>query len=214
MAKRNSNGGKAQGKKTVKKGTPKRSTKSHSKRYSSGKGNRPQKATAGKGTKKNSPVHSPKIPKVRSTTSGKTTAKGNKPPQLVTERRRPNKEQTDFHFQGIRSVDKKIQAFGKGADKAISKQLERKDGKPPKGIIVTVYDKKGREHTTVSSPTFVVNKRNVIKHVDKMLKKMKNDFMEWKDMKDPDDLEENPYADYNPETIHAVTIKYIYGKKL
>jgi hypothetical protein len=155
------------------------------------------------------------VSKVRKRASAGTAKKGtSKTPtgKLVAEKRQRGKEQNDFHFEGVRSVDKKIDLFKAQAKDAIKKQLARRGGRPPRGIIVTVRDKKGREHTRMSDLTFVVNAENVQNFVDEMLADMKADFMEWKDMEgEPgDDTDENPYKDFNPDNIAEITIKYIY----
>lgn len=122
--------------------------------------------------------------------------------------RQRGKEQIDFAFSKVRAVDKKINVFKQQSGKAIKNQLKRHGGKPPRGIVVTVYDKKGREHTRMSPLDFVVNENTTENFVTDMLSDMKEDFMEWKEMED--DTDANPYGDFNPDTIHGITIKFIY----
>lgn len=213
MAKHKRNVNKAKGKATAKTARPK---SKHSVRQKPTKGtgtktagNKGRKTSVKKTTAKSSShIQQGKVPKQ---TSKRTTSQGVAKAQLITERRQRGKEQTDFHFEKVRSVNKKIAAFDSQSEKAIANQLSRKGGKPPKGIIVTVRDKKGREHTRISKPDFVVNKKSVKKFTKDMLTEMRDDFMEWKDMQDePQDQDDNPYKDYNPDTIHEINIKYIY----
>lgn len=121
--------------------------------------------------------------------------------------------QIDFSFSKVRKVDKKISLFKDYAGESIGKQLRTKKGKPPKGIIVTVRDKSGREKTELSRFDFVVNKESTQKFVGDMLGRMKDDFMEWVEMDESGDVPDgdaNPYGDYNPDTISNITIKFIY----
>lgn len=126
-------------------------------------------------------------------------------------KRGTNISQINFEFEKVRAIDKKINLFKTGAGSAIKKELRKRGGKPPRGIIVTVIDKKGREKTEISPLDFVVNAANVEQFVADMLERMKADFMEWKDMEDEpgEDTDVNPYADYNPDTIASITIKFI-----
>lgn len=96
-------------------------------------------------------------------------------------KRGTNISQINFEFEKVRAIDKKINLFKTGAGDAIKKELKKRGGKPPRGIIVTVFDKQGREHTQISPLDFVVNKTNVENFVGNMLDKMKVDFMAWKD---------------------------------
>lgn len=155
--------------------------------------------------------------------------------RLYTEPQKRGSKRIDYTFEKVRSIDKKINLFKQQGGDAIKKELRKRGGKPPRGIIVTVFDKQGREHTQISPLDFVVNKANVENFVGNMLDKMKVDFMAWKDgQKTPkkakrrkgkkgsdmdtfDSLgpgdgggtEENPYGDYNPDDIASITIKFI-----
>lgn len=146
-----------------------------------------------------------------STTKNRPTPKRNEPGRLHTEPRKRGKEEINYSFDKVRSIDKKINLFKEGASKGIKGQLKRHGGKPPRGIIVTVRDKKGREKTEISPLDFVVNESNIQEFVNNMLERMKDDFMEWKDMQEngETDTDANPYADYNPDTIASITIKFI-----
>lgn len=203
--------------KTSASNTERKSVRTDRQKYSKGKATKETGHKKGKKSVQKTIVENKAIPKTyRKRVSKTSTSKGVKPSKisgkLIVEKRQRNKEQTDFHFSGVRSVDKKIALFNKEANKAINKQLNRKGGKPPRGIIVTVYDKKGREHTRISPLDFVVNEKTILEFVKGMLLDMKDDFMEWSEMQDEpgDDTDSNPYADYNPDSISSITIKYIY----
>ena len=131
--------------------------------------------------------------------------------RLYTEPQKRGSKQIDFVFEKVRSVNKKIDLFKEQSGSAIKKELRKRGGKPPRGIIVTVRDKKGREKTEISPLDFVVNESNVQNFIADMLERMKADFMEWKDMEEngETDTDANPYADYNPDTIAEITIKFI-----
>lgn len=126
-------------------------------------------------------------------------------------------DRINYTFREVRAVDKKLALFKAKGNKAINKQLKKFGGKPPLGIVVTVTDKKGREKTELSRFDFVVNEKNVTDFVNDMLSRMKDDFLEWVEMTDngnepADDLDSNPYGDYNPDSIASIQIKFIYPK--
>lgn len=132
----------------------------------------------------------------------------------VSKQTKKTAKEIHYTFSGVRAVHKKIDLFKAKGKTAIEKQLKKFGGKPPRGLIVLVSDKKGREKAEVSPLDFVVNEENTQKFISDLLDRMKVDFMEWKDMQDNDepgdDLDVNPYADFNPDTVSEITIKFIY----
>lgn len=136
------------------------------------------------------------------------------PGSLRAEPTKRGAKRIDFSFGKIRSVDKKIAAFNQQSDDAIKKELRKRGGKPPRGIIVIVSDKEGNEKAFVSPLDFVVNKENVKNFIGEKLEEMKLNFMAWKGMKKADkefakEMKEQGYGDYNPDTIQNITIKFI-----
>lgn len=134
----------------------------------------------------------------------------------VSKQTKQTKDRINYTFKKIRAVDKKLALFKAKGNQAINKQLKKFGGKPPRGIVVTVTDKNGREKTEISRFDFVVNEKNTVDFVNDMLKRMKDDFMEWVEMEEngepQDDLDKNPYGDYNPDSIASIQIKFIYNK--
>ena len=178
------------------------------------------KSTDKKGTKAKKPVGKTKVPIPSKTDTRRSNVKStgkrvsNKRAESGRLRAEPQKrgsKQIDFTFERVRAIDKKINLFKSQSGDEIKKQLRKRGGKPPRGIIVTVTDKKGREKTEISPLDFVVNKDNTQEFITDMLERMRDDFLEWKEMEDEpgEDIEVNPYADYNPDTIAGITIKFI-----
>jgi hypothetical protein len=84
-------------------------------------------------------------------------------------------------FQVLGKLIKKL-TFSKTRQKQIQKVVKTGKKKPPRGIIVTVRDKKGREKTESSRFDFVVNTDSVKGFVADMIDRMKDDYMEWIEM--------------------------------
>lgn len=213
---RKSHGTKPKGKTSIKK-TASRTGKSNQSKSVSRKDKTPTGYKTGKKSTQKNKANISKVQKSKSV-SQRSVRKGSYKTQpktggrLITEKRQRNKEQTDFHFEGVRNVFKKIDTFKQQAKPAIKNQLQRKGGKPPRGFIVTVYDKKGREKTEKTPLDFVVNENSIQEFIESMLERMAIDFEEWKDMEDEpgEDTDDNPYNDFNPDTIEEISIKYIY----
>ena len=111
-------------------------------------------------------------------------------------------------------MDKKAKLFSQQAGEELTKILKRKGGKPPKGFVVIVSDNEGQQIGEVSPVDMAVTKDNIKKFVTEKLDRMATDYLEYIDMVESgeplEDLDANPYADYNPNKINQVTIKFFY----
>lgn len=130
----------------------------------------------------------------------------------VTTSRQRGKEIVSIGFKGVKAIDKKVLLVNtsKVIDKAIDKQLKREKGKPPKGLLLIVEDKKGKSAAILSKPSFVANKKNIKKLLDKFTKSLKKDFAKSKRYMRP--MLDTGYGDINPDNIHKITLKFLYGK--
>lgn len=130
-------------------------------------------------------------------------------------------------FGKVRKIENKIDLFAnsESLQKEIKKQLSRKGGKPPKGMIIIVKDKKGNEAAHVTMPSFVVNEGNIQKEIKKFLKELKKDYSKYAESlsdggKAGDtfdvlgvgerDSEADGYESYNPDNIVNIDIQFIY----
>jgi len=80
-------------------------------------------------------------------------------------------DKVKLSFKGVKSIQKKIALFEQSevVDKAIKDQLKRKKGRPPKGIIIIVRDKHGREAALIPPPSMVVNEANIRNKLNKFV---------------------------------------------
>jgi len=139
--------------------------------------------------------------------------------------RQRGKQTIEIGFKGVRSIGKKVDLINSSdaIQKQIKNQLKRKGGKPPKGIIIIVRDKKGNEAAHVSIPSFVVNEKNVKSELEKFTKELKEEYSETQQNLSDEDgnlldrgegggggAGDEGYKDYNPDDIEEIEIKFIY----
>lgn len=117
-------------------------------------------------------------------------------------------------FKGVRKIENKISIFetSKTLQKEIKNRLRSHGGKPPKGMIIIVRDKKGNEAAHVTMPSFVVNEQNIQKEISKFVNELKKDYSEYAErLSDQEDESESEgYEDYNPDNIVSIDIQFIY----
>lgn len=178
-----------------------------------------QKLDPKTGTKNKAKVSGKSGDKKRAVSSRKTSTA-----QLIVDQtsgRVLSRQQIDYTFKGVKSIQKKLELFERYADDSLIKQFKRKGGKPPRGVVVVVTGKKGKgkksatvEIGKVSPFDFVVNKKNVKAFVKGIIEKIRDDAEEFMDMGDADGsedfLEDHSGADVNPDSIESIMLKFIY----
>ncbi len=190
-------------------------------------------------------VNKPKVllSKKQSGRSQKATKPATRKPRtdsLTIAKRKRGKEMLNVSFGKTRKVETKIKAFetSKKLTDSIKKQLKRKGGKPPKGMVIVVRDKKGNEAAHLSRPSFVANEKNIKKELAKFTKELKKDYSKFSQklaerQKGPKQRKPRKYEmtshewegeqlggggslaegyeDYNPDNIQEIDIKFIYS---
>jgi hypothetical protein len=143
--------------------------------------------TGGKRVKRAKPVYKalakgkvsqPKKPPTTSPKKAKRNVARVRFKEVGIARRKRNSERIKVSFGKTKDIESKIQSFAnsKKLSDSIDKQLKRKKGKPPKGLIIIVRDKKGAEAAHVTRPSFVANKKNIEKELAKFTKDLKKDY--------------------------------------
>jgi len=161
----------------------------------------------------------------RKTTSAitkRTRDKRIEPGILRVEKQKKGSKRIDFVFEKVRSIDKKINIFKEQAGTEIKKELKKRGGKPPRGIVVilggkSIVKKDGKlkrvdaERAEISELTFVVNEENVINFVVDKLERIKNAFSnKMKLTNNGHDLPEDDSGGiFDPDSIYSITIKFI-----
>ncbi len=173
---------------TKKKGqtVPNRKRKAAPKNAGRGRTNSKAK-TSGKGVKRTKPINKalvkgkvsqPKKPPTTSPKKAKRNVARVRFKEVGIARRKRNSERIKVSFGKTKDIESKIESFAnsKKLSDSIDKQLKRKKGKPPKGLIIIVRDKKGAEAAHVTRPSFVANKKNIEKELAKFTKELKKDY--------------------------------------
>ncbi len=161
----------------------------------------------------------------------KARKRSSKPPLKVAAKHKRGTNAKTFQFTpGKHDPDKITKTLG---SKSVSNKLDylrrrnKPDGhhyKPPQGIVVVITVKKGRNkyhYTKVTDYDFVVSKQSTEKFIQDSVNSLQEEYdTQIEAMEDaenepgePDDVDANPYIEnLDPEFIHEVTVKFIYGK--
>lgn len=141
----------------------------------------------------------------------------------VAKQNRKTWKELDFDVSSVVDINDKISLFEAQAAPYIKKQLKKRGGKPPRGIVVIVTDENGNTAGAASALTFVVNLENVIKFVVDFLKELldnaeyfqkqinkvqKSGASSLRDILEQ--LSEENYGNIELNTIVSITIKFIY----
>lgn len=131
-----------------------------------------------------------------------------------------NKHQIELIFKGSRKIEKKILAVNHSEEvkKAIANQLKRKEGRPPRGFIIIVSDKKGNTTVKKSPADMVVNEDSIQSLLKKYTEELGDTYQQYladgegneEEDYTPDERED--YEDYNPDNIVSIMIRFFYGK--
>lgn len=111
----------------------------------------------------------------------------------------------EVRFPGSKTIKDKSDLFNTSSkvSKAIDKQLKRRKGKPPRGVIVWVVDKDGNRAGFISDPRLHVDKKGVLKTAKKVLTK---DY--WKDFHKKKQASGD--TEFKPQNIKSVNVEFVY----